>query len=296
MSSLVAVAACGPTEGNGPGDIEARNRASTTVSAPGGDQTGAATTNAPQPTEPAEPTSWFWDEASVSYQPTGAAPECPSPLFDMASLVDVNGAVSKLVPGQVRDGEYLVNGTFRWSGPDDEYPTDLTVTMPFDGYITGAWQFLKSGAYLFGLNLVHPCGMMVRLSKMHDPSPEVKAAVLDAMGEAKEKDSRETFYTPGIWLTKGTVLATSVGVPPPNAQSDVVGAQLDVALLDLRARNPQIPDDFDFARWSGSASPQYVFYAHCFYQGDYLPAADQALIENIPLGGGSPESDTCVST
>ncbi|MFZ9629189.1 MAG: hypothetical protein ACO3C1_07535 [Ilumatobacteraceae bacterium] len=292
--SAFVLSACGPTPGNGPGDIEARNSSTTTAGAPV--DTAPVTTSAPPVTEPSKPVSWSWDEASASYVPTGTPPECPSPLIDEGALLDLGAVQSKLLPGQVRDGEYLVNGTFRWSGPDQPYPTDVVITMPFDGYVTGAWQFLKSGVYLFGLNIVHPCGLMVRLSKMHDPSPEVKSALLDALGEAREKDSRETFYNPGIWLPKGTVLATSVGVPPPNDQPDVVGAQLDVAILDLRARNPQIPDDFDFTQWSGSAAPQYVFFQVCFYQGDYLSANEQAIIESLPLGGGSPDSDTCVSS
>ena len=295
-AALVAGTGCGPTPGNGPGDIAA-SESQPPASVTGSDgQDAVDTTLAPVDTEAPKPVSWSWDEASVSYVPTGAPPDCPSPLIDQGALIDLSTVQSKLLPGQARDGEYLVNGTFRWSGPDQPYPTDVVVTMPFDGYITGAWQFLKAGAYLFGLNIVHPCGLMVRLSKMHDPSPEVKSALLDAMGEARERDSRETFYNPGIWLPKGTVLATSVGVPPPNEQTDVVGAQLDVAILDLRARNPQIPTDFDFQAWSGSAAPQYVFFQVCFYQGDYMAAAEQQLIEALPLGGGTSESDTCVTT
>ena len=292
--SVVAVTACSSEPATESDTSEATTTAaapSTTAAAAGPDTSVAP----PEPTEPSKPTSWTWDEASASYVPTGNAPDCPTPLIEAGALMDLSTVKSKLVPGQARDGEYLINGTFRWSGPDEPYPTDLTVTMPFDGYVTGVWQFLKSGAYLFGLNIVHPCGLMLRLSKMHDPSPEVKSALLDPLGEAREKDSRETFLNPGVWLTKGTVIATSVGIPAPNAQSDVIGAQLDVAILDLRTRNPQIPEDFDFQKWSGSASPQYVFYAHCFYQGDYLAKSDQELIEKLPLGGGSAESDTCVS-
>lgn len=281
-----AVVSCGPTPGNGPGDIAARNGGSSTSSVVAPPTSPAGTT------EPAAPTSWFWDGPTEAYVTTGAPPDCPTPLVEAGGLVDLSDVMEKYQPGRVSDGEYLINGSFRWSSADMPYPETITVTMPFDGYVTGAWQFLKSGAYLFGLNLVHPCGLMLRLSKMHEPSPEVKA-LLDQMGPAAEKDSRETFYTPGLWLTEGTVLATSVGVPPPNPQPDVVGAQLDVAILDLRTRNPQIPADFDFTRWSGSAAPQYVFYARCFYQDGYF--AEEALIEAIPVGG-SPDSDTCVTS
>ena len=295
-TALAAGTACGPTPGNGPGDIAGpgSQQADSSTSDEGRDSIG--TTVAPADTDPPKPVSWSWDDATAAYAPTGTPPDCPSPLIDEGALLDLSAVQSKLLPGQARDGEYLVNGTFRWSGPDQPYPTDIVVTMPFDGYITGAWQFLKAGSYLFGLNIVHPCGLMLRLSKMHDPSPEVKSALLDPLGEAREGDSRETFSNPGVWLTKGTVIATSVGVPPPNAQSDVVGAQLDVAILDLRAPNPQIPADFDFDKWSGSAAPQYVFYAHCFYQGEYFAESDKELIEQLPLGGGSAESDTCVSS
>ena len=48
-----------------------------------------------------------------------------SPLIDDGALVDVSAVTSKLWPGQVRDGEYLVNGTFRWSGPDEPFPEHL---------------------------------------------------------------------------------------------------------------------------------------------------------------------------
>lgn len=291
VTACLALSACGPSEGTGPGDVAGGDVAG------GGDGGAAPTTEAAATTVAPAPdvaVSWYWDDATSTYLATGAAPECPSPLVDEGALLDLGGVQSKLIPGQVRDGEYLVNGTFRWSSQGQPYPETVTVTMPFDGYVTGAWQFLKSGAYLFGLNLVHPCGLMLRLSKMHDPSPEVRAEVLDGLGEARERDSRETFYRPGVWLAKGTVLATSVGIPPsPSTPSDVVGAQLDVAILDLRARNPQIPEDFDFQRWSGSAAPQYVHYARCFYEGGYFSASEEAAIVAIPRGGGGPESDTC---
>jgi hypothetical protein len=229
------------------------------------------------------PVSWSWDDSSESYVSTGTPPECPSTLIATNALLDFSQVRAKLVPGQVRDDEYLVNSSFGWMGKGQPLPSEVRITVPFDGYVTGVWQFLKDGSYLFGLNLVHPCGLMLRLSKMADPSGEVKDELLYPLGEAKERASQETFLKPGVWLTRGTLLASGVSK----------FWQLDVTILDLRTRNPQVPADFDFKKWESSAAPQYVWYARCTYQQPYFSDEEIDLIRNLPLINDDPKSDLC---
>ncbi len=240
----------------------------------------------------AAPASWFWDDPSQTYKSVGdAPPDCPTPLIEKGALTNISKVKSKSQPGQLRDGEYLINGTYRWSSQGQPYPKKIVVKMPFDGYVTGAWQFKKGGAPLFGVNLVHPCGLMLRLSKMATPSADFKAKVLDQLPPAQEMDSRETFFTPGIWLPKGTPIATSVGIGPPNAP-DLIGAVLDIAIVDLRAPNPQIPSDFQ----GPQAAPQYLYYGHCFYQGGYLSKEEETFVAKLPITNKNPKSDTCVAS
>lgn len=222
---------------------------------------------------------------------TGTPPECPSTLIDGGGLVDVTRVRSKAVPGQPRDGEYLFYGNFRWSSVGQPFPDDVAVTAPFDGYVTSAWQYLNKGQYMFGLNLVHPCGLVLYLSKMRAAGQEIQSLVLDKLPEAREKDSRGITFEPGIPVKKGTVIATSVGVSPP-APQDLIGAQLDVGIVDMRSRTPQIGDDFDFATWT-NASKETVLYGRCAW--DYLSAGDRAIVAGLPLTGGTLESDTCTS-
>ena len=151
--------------------------------------------------------SWSWDHSSETYVSTGIPPNCPTTLIEADSLLDFSQVRAKLVPGQVRDDEYLVNTSFGWMGKGQPLPSEVKITAPFDGYVTGAWQFLKDGSHLFGLNLVHPCGLMLRLSKMASPSDEVNDKLLKSLGEAKERGSQETFFDPGVWLTRGTLIA-----------------------------------------------------------------------------------------
>ena len=229
------------------------------------------------------PVSWSWDHTSETYVSTGNPPECPTTLVEEDSLLDFSLVRAKLVPGQVRDDEYLVNSSFGWMGKGQPLPSEVRITVPFDGYVTGVWQFLKDGSYLFGLNLVHPCGLMLRLSKMADPSDEVTEKLLKSLGEAKERGSQETFLDPGVWLTRGTLLASGVSK----------FWQLDVTVLDLRSRNPQVPADFDFKRWESSAAPQYVWYARCTYVTPYFSDGEIELIKNLPLINDDPQSDLC---
>lgn len=229
------------------------------------------------------PVSWSWDDASESYVSTAEPPECPTTLIATNALLDFSQVRAKLVPGQVRDDEYLVNSSFGWMGKGQPLPSEVRVTVPFDGYVTGVWQFLKDGSYLFGLNLVHPCGLMLRLSKMANPPDGVKEQLLKPLGEAKERASQETFLKPGVWLTRGTLLASGVSK----------FWQLDVTILDLRTRNPQVPADFDFKRWESSAAPQYVWYARCTYQQPYFSDEEVEIIQNLPLINSDPKSDLC---
>lgn len=227
--------------------------------------------------------SWSWDHTSETYVSTGTPPECPTTLIEPGSLLDFSLVRAKLVPGQVRDDEYLVNSSFGWMGKGQPLPSEVKITAPFDGYVTGVWQFLKDGSYLFGLNLVHPCGLMLRLSKMADPSDEVTDKLLKSLGEAKERGSQETFLDPGVWLTRGTLLASGVST----------FWQLDVTVLDLRSRNPQVPSDFDFKKWEASAAPQYVWYARCTYMKPYFSDEEIGYITKLPLINDDPKSDLC---
>ena len=229
------------------------------------------------------PVSWSWDHTSETYVSTGTPPECPTTLVEEDSLLDFSLVRAKLVPGQVRDDEYLVNSSFGWMGKGQPLPSEVKITAPFDGYVTGVWQFLKDGSYLFGLNLVHPCGLMLRLSKMADPSDEVTDKLLKSLGEAKERGSQETFLEPGVWLTRGTLLASGVST----------FWQLDVTVLDLRSRNPQVPSDFDFKKWEASAAPQYVWYARCTYVKPYFSDEEIEYITKLPLINDDPTSDLC---
>ena len=126
---------------------------------------------------------------------------------------------------------------------------------------------------------------MLRLGHLLAPSEFMKT-VLNTIPPAAENDSRETSLS-GIYIKKGQVIATEVGMPPPTSP-DSMGTFIDLGIVDLRAKNPILPLTF-----SSNADNKYSLYSVCWYEGDYLSAGDRTKVQSLPLANGDSTSDYC---
>jgi hypothetical protein len=77
-----------------------------------------------------------------------------------------------------------------------------------------------------------------------------------------------------------------VGIP--TGTPDVLGAFIDLAVVDLRGRNPKLSPTF-----TSNADRKYSEYAVCWYEGDWLSPKDRALASGLPYADGSALSDYC---
>lgn len=229
--------------------------------------------------------TWDWMDSQNKWVANGTPPACTFPIIPAGSLLDFTKPLSLLQPGQIRGGSYKPHGGLRWS-VYGSYVADTKITAPFDGVVTVAWQYKTEGAYQFGVNIVHPCGFMLRLGHLHVASPQF-AAILEKLPPATEMDSRESYINPPVAVKAGDVIATAVGIPPP-ASADAMGTFFDFGLLDLRAPNPVVPADF-----TSNADAKYAKYSLCWYQGNYLSESDKALVAKLPLSNGDSTSTYC---
>ncbi|NDD73309.1 MAG: hypothetical protein EBZ52_09085, partial [Actinobacteria bacterium] len=117
----------------------------------------------------------------------------------------------------------------------------MTITAPFDGEIQAVAHYIESGNYQFTVNIIHSCGIMLRLGHLRVPS-EVMKNVLNTIPAAREGDSRETFVT-GFSITKGQIIATEVGMIAP-AGPDSFGTFMDLGIVDLRTKNAKLAAGF----------------------------------------------------
>lgn len=236
-------------------------------------------------TSPASAVRWQWDDRTLRWAPTGKPPACTYPVIPAGALLDFGSAVSILQPGQSRGGSFKPHGGIRWSNYG-QYVSGVRVTAPFDGVVTKAWHYTMDGTYQFGVDIVSPCGFMVRLGHLLTPSPEFKG-ILGTLPPAAPDDSRETLLNPPAPVKAGTAIATDVGDPSP-ANPDFLGTFIDFGLLDLRSPNSSVDSSS-----STNAANEYSSYSVCWYEGEYLAAADRAVIAALPFANGDSRSTYC---
>ena len=227
---------------------------------------------------------WSYDYQKSVWVSQGAAPTCSLPLIAESALLDFSKVRSFVQPGQSRGGSYKPHGGLRWS-EYGSYVSGVTISAPFDGRITMVAHYKVGGIYQFTVNIVHPCGFMLRLGHLKEPSDFI-ANILRTIAPAVENDSRENFIAE-VSIKKGQVIATEVGMPAP-AAPDSLGTFMDLGILDLRAKNPTLPTNF-----SSNADVRYSLYSVCWYQGEYLSLADRTKMQSLPFSNSEATSDYC---
>lgn len=225
--------------------------------------------------------TWRWDEQVNKWISTGSVPSCVFPLIGNGSFIDFGSAISKSQPGQSRGGSYKPHGGVRWS--TQTYKDNVSVMMPFDASVVNIWHYLVDGVYQFGFTAIVPCGMMLRIGHLYKPSATF-AKILATLSPAVENDSRENPVDAAV--KKGDVIATAVGIP--SGSPDNVGAFIDLGILDLRAKNSNLPASF-----SSNADRKYAEYSVCWYEGNYFASTDRALAAALPYADGNATSDYC---
>ncbi len=237
----------------------------TTPTTPGArtGETGASTTP-PSERGGGQP-QWNWD--GTAWVNHGApAPDCDAVL---PSPVDLELATSVLYPGQVR-GDYKAHGGFRFDG----LPADaVTVTSPVDGIALRGSRYLASGEIQYTLDIVDPCGRMVRLGHLRTLTPEWESR-FEALPAPVELDSRSTQFQQAITVARGEVIATAVGV---------IGTSntfVDIGMYDLRQRNASAADP----AWLAEHNNDTHAYGLCWFR--LLSPEAQARIDSLPAADG----------
>jgi len=250
-------------------------------------QTPTPPNASPAPT--ASPTAiakvqWQYDFNNATWVSQGEVPKCPTPLISTGELTDFSKVVSIVQPGQSRGGSYKPHGGLRWS-TYGTYVKGVTLTAPFDGEIVGAFHYTVSGIYQFGINIIHPCGVMLRMGHLQEPS-EYMTVVLKGLPPAAENDSRESVLR-GVFIKKGQVIATEVGMPLP-ALPDSLGTYIDLGILNLLTKNSALSASF-----VSNAEVKYSLYSLCLYEGNYFSDVDKARLLSLPFANGDATSDYC---
>jgi hypothetical protein len=196
----------------------------------------------------------------------GTPPVCPEP-FTIQSPVDTTLATSILYPGQSRP-DYKPHGAFRFDTIKDN---TVNVTMPMAGKVVRGSRYLVGGELQYTFDIIHPCGMMVRLGHMLELSPKF-AALATNFPPAQEGDSRTTRVEPAVDVVVGELVATKVGLTA--GQNTFV----DLGVYDLRQKNEASKN----SSYAASHDLELAQHALCWF--NMLPSADAARVLALPAG------------
>jgi hypothetical protein len=236
----------------------------------------------PASTSNKAPVVWRFDGKEWISQ--GSVPQCPSPLIPTGELLDFSKVLSIVQPGQIRGGSYKPHAGLRWS-EFGGVVKGISIKAPFDGEVVAAAQYISEGNYQFTINIIHPCGIMLRLGHLLEPSDSIKK-ILSTIPPAIENDSRESFLS-GTFIKKDQLIASEVGMVPP-ASPDSLGTFMDLGIVDLRKKNPALDSSF-----KSNADVKYALYSVCWYEGNYFSDSDRARVLNLPFSNGDATSDYC---
>lgn len=242
------------------------------------------TTGTPTPEETASASSpapqLMWQQGEGGWRSTQTPPACPEqPMMHMPA--DISKVTAVLYPGQTRGGNYKPHGGFRFDGTANN---KVKVTAPTDGFIVRGGNYIAEGEIQYTFDIMHNCGVMYRVGHFRELPDNLKK-IADTWPAPKEGDSRTEQVNPAVYVKRGEVLATSVGI---------VGAQntfFDWGVYDYRQQNSA--SQSTAYQQAHIQDKELSWHAVCWF--DWLPAADSEKLTALPAGDptSGKNSDYC---
>jgi len=223
---------------------------------------------------------WDYNRDGFGWISTKKPPECQELTYP--SPVDVSKATSILYPGQQRGlsiNDYKAHGGFRF---DNQYGQNIEVRSPTDGYIWRGNRHFVNGEIQYGFDIIQECGILHRFGHLYELSPEFQK-LAEKLPKPTEMDSRTSILPPYVFVKKGDLMATKIGLPG--------NAGMDWGVYDLRKENSAAQDK-NF-RELHHFQRSYDFHALCW--PDLLPEKEREIAKRLPGGDGrmGKTSDYC---
>ena len=227
----------------------------------------------------------LWNnDGNGGWSASGKAPTCTGVVWSL--FVDsLTGVQAVLDPGQVRGGRYKAHGGLRLA------ESDVVVRSPIDGYIVSAAAYRETatgspgpdGELQYLVDIQNPCGLAVRFDHLRVLDPSVARALSTV---AVRDDSQTTRLIPPIRISRGQVLATSVGHVTTS-----FNPSFDFGAYDYRARQYNRRSENELRAFG----PDGLLGLHALCWQDLFGAATSAALRAIPrtTTEASQGSDVC---
>lgn len=223
--------------------------------------------------------SWKYNPDSKRWSSVGNPPTCPEP-FTFPAPADVSLTTGVLYPGQIRGGDYKAHGGFRF---DKLRTNDIEVRTPFDGRLfMAARHTTESNEIQYVLYFVNDCGFMFKFDHLLEITPKFMELIKD-VHLAGNNDTRTTQISPTVFIPKGELVATKVGLKN--------NTFFDFGVYDLRKPNGVTYSTYMLTRFPNI----YEHGGHAICWLENLEEPDRTTIKSLPGADGNmgKKSDYC---
>lgn len=216
---------------------------------------------------------WSYDDHSGSWIYTGSAPPACTEPFTIKTPVPLEKATGQLIPGQVRSSSYpggpttyMTTAGFRF---DQSSHTDIQTISPIDGYVTAAANYTIDGEQQYGVEIIHPCGILIRLNHLRSLTQK-----FEKITEAINRTIDRVEYTDidDVLIKAGEQISASTGLDISNT------TLLEIGAYDLRNTN-QSSENSSYA-YAHARDKPYAWHAICVTE--LLESTDRALARKLP--------------
>lgn len=229
--------------------------------------------------------SWL----SIPYNVAPAS--CPDPLVFNTPTPQLSKATAVWYPGQTRlttgatTPVYASYGGLRF---DKSKNTDITVTMPFNGYVYRGGQYLVGNEVQYAFDIANACGVMIHLDHLHTLSPNLQA-VADTLPAAAAGNSKTTAITPVVGFNSGDVLATAVGLQNTTPRT----VSFDFGIYDLRRPTKLAGTSAYRTAHAAAADAEYSYYGLCWL--NLFDNPNDTILHRLPAADttAGKQSDYC---
>lgn len=210
------------------------------------------------------------------------APKCEEPLRVLAPI-DLSKADSKLLPGQVRGGDYKPHGGLGLNYSKHKNKVDV-VNMR-DAFLYRGSRYKEAGEVQYMFDFMDSCGILYRYDHLLTLSDDF-AKYADMLPEPQTDDSRTQPFNDHPFVAAGTVIATEVGF------RNMQNPGFDIGVYDLRQPNDESKTNLFKTDSKRVQDKEQSYFSVCWF--DLLNDNDKQLVRALPLRNSQENtSDFC---
>jgi hypothetical protein len=160
----------------------------------------------------------------------------------------------------------------------------MTVTAPIDGFLVRGGQYLAEGEIQYTFDAMNNCGVLYRVGHFRE-IPANLMALTTSWPAAVEGDSRTHSINPPVFVAKGEVMATKVGIIKDK------NTFFDWGVYDYRTTNKA--SESAAYQTAHTTEKELAWHAVCWF--DWLSASNEAAVRALPPGDptSGKKSDYC---